>query len=159
MAECPLPKPNTRVRFPSPAPKRNPHAIAWGFLFGTDDAFLNRARNALAANLQSKFAPRLQSKRGLVLIPVTAWGFLFGTDDAFQNRVRATRARGEFAKQICASIAKQERLGSDSRLLPLFSKTCSNRLHFTKMYAIIKTSLMFYYGGDNEKTFRKNKRH
>ena len=23
MAECPLPKPNTRVRFPSPAPKKD----------------------------------------------------------------------------------------------------------------------------------------
>ncbi len=106
MAECPLPKPNTRVRFPSPAPKRNPHA--------------------------------------------TAWGFLFGIDDAFQNRVRATRARGEFAEQICATIAMQSWLGSDSRHSS-FDKIFSIALHFSQTYGIMDISLII----SMEKTMKK----
>ena len=60
MAECPLPKPNTRVRFPSPAPKQG------GFHQESPPCF----------------------------------GMVYG----LRNRAHATRARGEFAKQICASI-------------------------------------------------------
>ena len=70
MAECPLPKPNTRVRFPSPAPKRNPHASRGG-------SFLEQVTN-------------------------------------FEKPCARNACRDEFAKQICASIAKS-RLGSDSR--------------------------------------------
>ena len=47
MAECPLPKPNTRVRFPSPAPKRNSHASRGGsFLAQLTDLKKLCARNA-----------------------------------------------------------------------------------------------------------------
>ncbi len=59
MAECPLPKPNTRVRFPSPAPKEEGVPNGTPSSFGIVDAFQNRVRPAPAANLQSKFAPRL----------------------------------------------------------------------------------------------------
>ncbi len=57
MAECPLPKPNTRVRFPSPAPKRNPHAVAWGFFLAQLTSFeklcarIVRPRRICEANL------------------------------------------------------------------------------------------------------------
>ena len=64
MAECPLPKPNTRVRFPSPAPKALTQRRE-GF-FEQVTVLRIRARPALAANLQSKFAPRLCYNRGLV---------------------------------------------------------------------------------------------
>ena len=61
MAECPLPKPNTRVRFPSPAPIRKTYAPRRSFLLEQVTALRNRARNAPAANLRSKFAARLYS--------------------------------------------------------------------------------------------------
>ncbi len=84
MAECPLPKPNTRVRFPSPAPKGK--MPLWHLFF-----FWSRWR-------------------------------------ALRNCARATRARGEFAKQICAILT--------------FYKNILIALHFLKIYAIINLSLM-----------------
>ena len=60
MAECPLPKPNTRVRFPSPAPIRKTYAPRRSYLLEQVMLFETVcARRALAVNLQSKFTPRL----------------------------------------------------------------------------------------------------
>ena len=66
MAECPLPKPNTRVRFPSPAPKEEG---------------------------DSKWNPPLLLEQPM----------------GFEKSCARNARRGEFAKQICASIASQAR--------------------------------------------------
>ena len=60
MAECPLPKPNTRVRFPSPAPKKERLHLELFFFWNRFRVLRNRAHaSRAAANLQSKFALRL----------------------------------------------------------------------------------------------------
>ena len=82
MAECPLPKPNTRVRFPSPAPKEEGVPNGTPSSFGIVDAFQNRVR---AKHARGEFAEQICAtiayNRGLVLIPVTAWVFLLEADD------------------------------------------------------------------------------
>ena len=59
MAECPLPKPNTRVRFPSPAPKAEGVQTEPPLLLKPVTGFekLCARKRVPAANLQRKFAP------------------------------------------------------------------------------------------------------
>ncbi len=55
---------------------------------------------------------------------------LLNSRRALSNCVRATRARGEFAEQICATIAMQSWLSSDSRhLMVIIVSILKN--HFT----------------------------
>ena len=99
------------------------------------------AQRALAANLQRKFAARLlqsclgSDSRHRVGVP------FWHSCRALRNCVHAMRARGEFATQICGTIASNRGLVLIPAILT-FYKNLSTALHFSKIYAIINTSLM-----------------